>query len=581
MMHRFLSVAILLALMAVPVFGADTLQGKPPHRLTVTADAAAAGIEVLKPPEVWKDYDPNQGAYEEDIVKQWDDGNTHFKDVYISAYVSGQKIRMFCQYAAEKGAAQLPAMLCIHGWMGSSAINREFLKRGYAVMSYDYCGDDNQRTKNITKYPPALKHGNMLLNKNIPRPNVRATSDYLWDALARRAVSYLASQPEVDEDRLGANGFSYGGTVVWSLGMDRRVKAIASFHGVGWNKFHRGRVHKYDLKPSGEKPSEEDEVYMAGIAPEAYPPYIHCPVLFLNGSNDHHGNQDRSYDTLNRLPKGLPWACAQQVRGHHQTDTIRHDLYLWMDKWVKGEDIVWPDNPNSEIKLGKDGVPLFVLNPDSPEEVESVEIYYALKEPFNTNRNWRNTEAVKVERVWTAKMPIVDPQMYLFAYANVRYKSTIVLSSDFEAVVPARIGKAIATDKTALIMYQGSDGPGCWAPPVIEAVGPDGIKGFKPSHTSFWTDQPNDPKWQAPEGSGLRFKVFSKETNTLTIKAGHFSTEVTIKGVDQWQTVDVQSKTLKNHFDKSPLASWNRAKTLRFEGRTLTEMIFTDFEWVE
>ena len=548
----------------------------------VVGVGAGSAIELLTPAEVWRGYDPDKGAWEEEIVKEWDDGKIHYKDFYISAYVNGEKIRMFCQYAGEKGAKKLPAMLCIHGWMGTSSINREFLDRGYAVMSYDYCGDDNKRTENITKYPEGLKHGNMLLNKNVPRPNVRATSDYIWDALARRALSYMASRAEVDEDRMGANGFSYGGTVAWSLGMDKRVKAIASFHGVGWNKFHRGRVHKYDLEPSKAKPSEDDEVYMAGIAPEAYPPYINCPVLFLNGSNDHHGNQDRSYDTLNRLPKGVPWACAQQVRGHHQTDAVRGDLYLWMDKWVKGEEIAWPENPKSEIKIGRDGVPVFVLEPDRSEEVESVEIYYALKEPFNISRNWRNAEVFKMKKMWTAKMPIVDTEMYLFAYANVRYESAIVLSSNFEAVVPSRIGKAIATDKKSLIIYRGSDGAGCWTPTVIEAVGPDGVRGFKSSDDhSFWTDQPNDPKWYAPEGARLSFKVLSKEQKTLTIKAEHFSGRVDVDGSDKWQRVIVEAKELKNSFNSSPLAGWDKAKVVRIEGSKLKELIFTDFEWIK
>ena len=541
----------------------------------------AAGAEMLKPPEVWKDYDPDKGDYEEEIVKEWDGGDTHYKDVYISVRVNGQKIRMVCQYAAKKGARKLPAMLCIHGWMGTSAIDRRFLERGYAVMSYDYCGRRGDR-KNYTRYPEALKHGNMLSRSNVPRPNVRATSDYVWYALARRAVSYLAARPEVDKNRIGANGFSYGGTVVWSLGMDTRVKAIASFHGVGWNRFHRGRVHKYDLTPSNARPSEDDKVYIAGIAPEAYPPYIRCPVLFLNGSNDHHGNQDRSYDTLNRLPKGVPWACAQQVRGHHQTDTVRHGLYLWMDKWVKGRNVAWPANPTSEIKIGKDGIPLFILNPDSPRDVESVEIYYALKEPFNISRNWRNTKAARVKDTWTARMPIPDTEMYLLAYANVRYTSTIVISSNLEAVVPARIGKAVATDKKSLIMYQGSDGSGCWAMPVISAVGSGGIKGFKPLHNRpFWTDQPNDPKWAAPAGAKLSFKVLSKDRKALTIKSGRFSTRVNIAGSDTWQTIIVEAQSLKNRFNNSPLAGWNKAKDLRIEGPKLNEIMFTDFRWIE
>jgi len=548
--------------------------------LGVISVQTASGIEMLTPPEVWKDYDPDKGAFEEEIVRRWERDGVHGKDFYVSAYVNGEKIRMFCQFAAKKGETKQSAILNMHGWTGSPSIDPELVEHGYAVFSFDYTGQHDQR-EHYTKYPEAMKHGNSYkqLHTNVPHPDVRATSDYLWDALARRALSCMAAQPEVDKDRMGAVGFSYGGTLIWSLGMDKRLKAVCSFHGVGWNRFHRARVHRFDLKPSDIEPTEEELAYIVGISPEAHAPYIHCPVLFLNGSNDHHGNQDRSYQTLNALPDGTPWATAQQVRGHHDTNDVRHDKTIWMDKWVKGEEIVWPENPKSKITIGPDGVPRFVLTPDSPEEVESVEIYYALKEPYNTCRNWRNTESVEKGGVWTATMQVMDTQTYLYAYANVRYKSTIVLSSNFEAVVPARIGDAIATDKRSSIMYQGADGAGCWASPVIETVGPDGLKGFKPSKNAVWTDQPNDPRWQAPEGSRLRFKVLSKEPTTITIMAEHYSTEVTIRGSDQWQTVDVQAKTLKNNFNQSPLANWNKARTLRFEGKKLTEIILTDVEW--
>ena len=547
----------------------------------VVTVVSAAGMEILTPPEVWKGYDPDKGAYKEEIVKEWDVGNVHYKDFYISAYVNGEEIRMFCKYAAQQGATNLPAILDMHGWGGAPFISSDFISRGYAVMSQDYSGFHKDRTE-YTKYPPSLKHGNQLTATWTADPDVRATSDYIWYALARRALSYMATQPEVDTNRMGANGFSYGGTIIWPLATDPRLKAVCAFHGVGWIKYYRDRhVWRYDLNPPAIDPTEDELIFLAGIAPQAYAPYINCPVLFLNGSNDHHGNQDRSYETLDLLPDGVPWATAQQVNTMHNTDAVRHILSLWMKKWVKGESVTWPNNPKSEIRIGKDGVPVFELKPDSPEEVESVEIYYAIKEPFNMSRNWRDTKVVKSEKMWTAKMPIIDADMYLFAYANVRYKSTIVLSSNFEAVVPSKIGKAIATDKKSSVMYRGSDGAGCWTPRVIPAVGPDGVGGFKSSRNHFCTGQPNDPKWYAPEGVRLSFKVFSKEQQSFTVNAEYFSTVVNVDGSDKWQTIIVEAKELENRFDKRLLAGWDKAKDIKIEGEKLKELIFTDFEWIK
>ena len=53
---------------------------------------------------------------------------------------------------------------------------------------------------------------------------------------ARRPVSdehfetgaYLTEVRVPDTDRIGAKGYSYGGTIMWNLGMDPRVKAIVA-----------------------------------------------------------------------------------------------------------------------------------------------------------------------------------------------------------------------------------------------------------------------------------------------------------------------------------------------------------------
>ena len=124
----------------------------------------------------------------------------------------------------------------------------------------------------------------------------------------------------------------------------------------------------------------------------------------------------------------------------HQTDTVVQDLYLWMQKWVKGESVTWPDNPQSEIRIGAGGVPEFVLDPDRPADVTSVEIYYAMEEPFNRDRTWFYATVVRTGDTWTATLPVVDVNEYLFAYANITYNSTIVISSNLEAEVPAWIG---------------------------------------------------------------------------------------------------------------------------------------------
>ncbi|HUU93470.1 MAG TPA: dienelactone hydrolase family protein [Phycisphaerae bacterium] len=546
-------------------------------------EAYAADAGLLGPPEIWKDYDPDKGDFEEKIIKEWDGDKIHFRDSYISAYVNKEKIRVYCRYAFPKGATRLPAMLFVHGWMGAPQINRDFVKNGYAVMTYDYCGKNGNR-REYTKYPEALRYGNMAR----PHPvwakstDPRANSDYIWIAISRRVLSYLERQKDIDKDRIGASGYSYGGTLIWSLGADPRTKAVVSFHGVGWNVYWRDRaIWKYGLNKDKPAPNKAQQVYLAGIAPQAYAPYINCPALFLNGTNDHHGGHERGHDTLKALPKGIPHAVAHQARGGHDTEKLGKNHQLWLDKYVKGEDIVWPENPESEIVLGDDGMAEFLCKPASPEQVASVAIYYALKNPCSFNRNWRSTETVRRGNTWTARLPVMNVDDYLFGFANIRYKAPIVLSTDFEAVIPARLGKAVATDKPSTIIYQGKDGVGQWTPTVIPADGPGGIKGFRPSRDHHLaTMQPSDPKWKAPKGAKLSFKVHSKTPVTFKIYGGdHWRQDIELPGSEPWQTIVVDPTKLVNRHDKrSILNDWSRADRIKFEGE-IKELIFTDVKW--
>ena len=40
-------------------------------------------------------------------------------------------------------------------------------------------------------------------------------------------LSYLFKK-EVDKNRIGAKGYSYGGTIMWNLAMDERIKAMVA-----------------------------------------------------------------------------------------------------------------------------------------------------------------------------------------------------------------------------------------------------------------------------------------------------------------------------------------------------------------
>ena len=112
-----------------------------------------AGLHAAGPPaavpqspmQVWVDYDPNKGDFKEEIVKESTKDGNYYRESYISAYVVGEEIRVYCQYKVKAGAKNAPGLLNVHGWMGAPSIDNDYVADGWAVMTYDYCGNNGQR----------------------------------------------------------------------------------------------------------------------------------------------------------------------------------------------------------------------------------------------------------------------------------------------------------------------------------------------------------------------------------------------------------------------------------------------------
>ena len=131
--------------------------------------------------------------------------------------------------AGEKRAGIL---LC-HGYTGVKDLYlpdnaASLVAQGYVVLTFDYKG-----------------WGESEGPKNHLNPHGRVAD-------AQAALSFLALQPEVDADRLGIYGTSYGGaTVVWLAAVDERVKCTVSVMGIGngrrWMRSVRRPDEWFDL----------------------------------------------------------------------------------------------------------------------------------------------------------------------------------------------------------------------------------------------------------------------------------------------------------------------------------------------
>ena len=108
---------------------------------SLLASPTTSLTETPSPLELWKHFDPDEGDFNEELVKETTAEGISTRDSYISAYVLGEEIRVYCRYAVKTGARNAPGLLNVHGWMGAPAIERDYVKNGWAVMAHDYCGE--------------------------------------------------------------------------------------------------------------------------------------------------------------------------------------------------------------------------------------------------------------------------------------------------------------------------------------------------------------------------------------------------------------------------------------------------------
>ena len=164
------------------------------------------------------------------------------------------------------------------------AENEYLASRGYAVLSVNY--------RLGVMYGRAFREA--------PNTIWRGAAEY-QDVVA--AAHYLQSLPEVDSEKIGLWGGSYGGFLT-AMGLARNsgiFKAGVDFHGVhDWSVFLTQRPYfgNLSLKP----PDADAAIKLAWeSSPDAYVSTWKSPVLLIHGDDDRNVPFDQTVDLVQRL----------------------------------------------------------------------------------------------------------------------------------------------------------------------------------------------------------------------------------------------------------------------------------------
>ncbi len=406
------------------------------------------------PEDVWRGFDPTTLPLDINVIHSWREDGIGLEKLTFTGEVAGDvKVRVFAIQGAPKNDKKLPGILHIHG--GGQTANVQWVKfwaaRGYVCVTFDFCGPWTDR-KEFTDWGPIVRANMAKAGAGWPAgTDPRTSSWYHWTLVSRRALTLLAKHPQVDPDRLGIFGISVGGTLCWSVaGSDRRVKTAVPIYGCGYNADRRRTP---ELSPDAA-------LYQQTLSPEAHAPYITCPILLLNATNDFHGLMDNGYEILGSV-RGPTRVAFTPRYNHHIAPEQATDVERWMDWQLKGKE-GFPKSPGVQIGLTGDGVPQARVQADEPAHVKRVDIYYALGDRIPQARFWRKVGAARHGDRWEASLPVMDTWETLRAFANVTYESGVCLSTNLRRVIPGQLGKARSTLSWTSLVDDCREGPENW-----------------------------------------------------------------------------------------------------------------------
>ncbi len=177
---------------------------------------------------------------------------------------------------------KVPAMVLIHGGGGTAEAEwvRIWNARGYAAISMDTCGQLPEgaapdRPRHEFSGPPGWGGWGQT---DWPRED-QWTYHAVADALL--ANSLLRSLPEVDPERIGVTGISWGGYLTSIIaGVDPRLKLAAPVYGCGYY------LDTHFASPVEAQGDEGADRWMRWWDPSVYLKDAAMPMLWVTGTND-------------------------------------------------------------------------------------------------------------------------------------------------------------------------------------------------------------------------------------------------------------------------------------------------------
>jgi dienelactone hydrolase len=247
----------------------------------------------------------------------------------------GNPTRNFAWYGVpdHKPGEKLPAMVLVHGGGGTAFAEwvRLWTSRGYAAIAMDNCGsvpggEHANRPRHPFGGPPGWGGFDQLDQPITDQWSYHAVADVIL------ANTLLRSFPEIDSDRIGITGISWGGYLTCiTAGVDPRFKFAVPVYGCGF----LGENSTW-LPAFQEMGPEKSHKWLSRWDPPVYLKDADMPMLWVTGTNDFAYYMNSLQKTY-RLPKGKVSLCIRirMPHGHGGAGENPEEIHAFANSFLK------------------------------------------------------------------------------------------------------------------------------------------------------------------------------------------------------------------------------------------------------
>lgn len=352
------------------------------------------------------------------LQKVWFHGEPYKgKPTRVFAWV-GRPVEKVTEEIGSAGP-QYPAMVLVHGGGGRAFAKwaEYWAKRGYVAIAMDTAGNGSDK-KRLPDGGPSQHDQEKFREFTVDNAKDMWTYHAVADVIL--AHSLIRSMPEVDADRTGLTGISWGGYLTCiTAGVDTRFKAAVPVYGCGflgdnsvWSR--NGSLGR--LKP------QTRQLWLQLFDPSSYVGNTRCPIMFLNGTNDFAYHMDSHRKTMELVdPKLLTTAIQVNLRhGHIWTFGV---VDAFIDSKLRGTN---PLVRVGEVRV-KDNVafaPLMSAATKNERFADATLVYSNVIGNWPAKRPWKTAKANISGQTVSATLPTERPIVFFFQVKDQRAQIT-------------------------------------------------------------------------------------------------------------------------------------------------------------